>query len=101
MRYNVCNFFPGDPNNRNWLRADVALDSRYNDFYVGIEATVGGDDKTDIAIDDVSFTSGCYVGGTPAPPTGKILFFTFIQSFFYIYMFLLFRSQFDAFTVGQ
>ena len=66
----------GDPTNRNWIRAEVALDSPYNSFYVGIEGIVGGNDKTDIAIDDTSFSAGCYQGGTPPPPTG--LFFSAI-----------------------
>ena len=49
----------GDPSNRNWVRAEVQLNSNSN-FRVGIEGVVGGDDKTDIALDDISFSAGCY-----------------------------------------
>ena len=50
----------GDPTNQNWVRAEVKLDS-YSSFRVGFEGIVGGDDKTDIALDDISFSAGCYV----------------------------------------
>ncbi|EDO47788.1 predicted protein [Nematostella vectensis] len=59
----------GDFKNQNWIRAEVPI-SMSRAFYIGFEATVGGDDKTDIALDDISFSAGCYAGGTPAPPTG-------------------------------
>lgn len=49
----------GDPTNQNWVRAEVKLDS-YSSFRVGFEGIVGGDDKTDIALDDISFSAGCY-----------------------------------------
>lgn len=49
----------GDPTNRNWVRAEVQLNSG-SSFRVGFEGVVGGDDKTDIALDDVSFSAGCY-----------------------------------------
>ena len=53
-------YLAGDPTNRNWVRAEVNLDS-YSKFRVGLEGIVGGDDKTDIALDDISFSAGCYV----------------------------------------
>lgn len=49
----------GDPTNRNWVRAEIQLNSG-SSFRVGFEGIVGGDDKTDIALDDVSFSAGCY-----------------------------------------
>ena len=51
--------FAGDPSNRNWVRAEVQLNSGTS-FRVGFEGVVGGDDKTDIALDDISFSAGCY-----------------------------------------
>ena len=51
--------FAGDPTNRNWVRAEVQLNSG-SSFRVGFEGVVGGDDKTDIALDDISFSAGCY-----------------------------------------
>jgi len=51
--------FAGDPTNRNWVRAEVQLNSG-SSFRVGFEGIVGGDDKTDIALDDISFSAGCY-----------------------------------------
>ena len=52
--------FSGDPTNRMWVRAEVQLNSR-SSFRVGFEGIVGGDDKTDIALDDISFSAGCYL----------------------------------------
>ena len=49
----------GDPANRLWVRAEIPLNSG-SSFSVGFEGIVGGDDKTDIAIDDISFSAGCY-----------------------------------------
>ena len=51
--------FAGDPSNRAWLRAEVQLNLG-SSFRVGFEGIVGGDDKTDIALDDISFSAGCY-----------------------------------------
>ena len=60
----------GDPKNQNWIRQEVKIDST-TVFRVGFEATVGANDKTDISLDDISFSAGCYNGGTPPPPTGS------------------------------
>ena len=51
--------FAGDPSNRAWLRVEVQLNLG-SPFRVGFEGIVGGDDKTDIALDDISFSAGCY-----------------------------------------
>lgn len=56
---NLSCVFAGDPTNRNWVRAEVQLNSG-SSFRVGFEGVVGGDDKTDIALDDISFSAGCY-----------------------------------------
>ena len=53
---------PGTYTNPNWIRAEVPLNA-YQNFYVGFEGMVGGDDKTDIALDDISFSAGCLTGG--------------------------------------
>lgn len=41
------------------MRAEIQLNSR-SSFRVGFEGIVGGGDKTDIALDDISFSAGCY-----------------------------------------
>ncbi|KAM6977638.1 MAM and LDL-receptor class A domain-containing protein 1 [Aplochiton taeniatus] len=53
-----------------WVHASVLL-SNVAPFRVTFQAEVGGDMWTDIALDDVSFTSECTVGGpvTPEPLT--------------------------------
>ncbi|XP_036374066.1 MAM and LDL-receptor class A domain-containing protein 1 [Megalops cyprinoides] len=53
-----------------WNYANVVL-SNNGPFRVTFEAEVGGDVRTDIALDDISFTAECVVGGpvTPEPPT--------------------------------
>ncbi|MGH0166302.1 UNVERIFIED_CONTAM: hypothetical protein FKN15_057003 [Acipenser sinensis] len=45
--------------------------SNHSPFRVAFAAEVGGDSLTDIALDDISFTPECEVGGpiTPQPPT--------------------------------
>lgn len=62
LRMNTLVVFvlPGDPANRLWVRAEVQLNSR-STFTLAIEGIVGGDDKTDIALDDISFSAGCYL----------------------------------------
>lgn len=43
-----------------WTKADIAFDaSKGNNFRIVIEATVGHNNKGDIALDDFSFTPGC------------------------------------------
>lgn len=46
-----------------WTYANVMVANNHP-FRVAFEAEVGGDNFTDIAIDDVSFTLECVVGGT-------------------------------------
>lgn len=41
------------------MRAEIQLNS-LSSFRVGFEGIVGADDKTDIALDDISFSTGCY-----------------------------------------
>lgn len=41
------------------MRAEIQLNSQ-SSFRVGFEGIVGGGDKTDIALDDISFSAGCY-----------------------------------------
>ncbi|MBN3307352.1 MALR1 protein, partial [Amia calva] len=59
-----------------WNYANVII-SNNKPFTVAFEAEVGGDSWTDIALDDISFTSECVVGGpiTPQPPTCSSLQF--------------------------
>uniref|UniRef100_UPI00398F495B MAM and LDL-receptor class A domain-containing protein 1-like n=1 Tax=Pristiophorus japonicus TaxID=55135 RepID=UPI00398F495B len=54
----------------NWIYANVIVSNNYP-FEVVFEAEVGGDDLTDIAIDDISFSLECVAGGplTPLPVT--------------------------------
>ncbi|GCC20962.1 hypothetical protein chiPu_0000134 [Chiloscyllium punctatum] len=47
----------------NWIYANVIISNNYP-FNILFEAEVGGDDLTDIAIDDISFTLECVTGGT-------------------------------------
>ena len=54
--------FQGDPNNDNWIRVELPLDSAQK-FSIEFVATLGTGEKGDIAIDDVSFSDGCEVGG--------------------------------------
>ncbi|XP_067863191.1 MAM and LDL-receptor class A domain-containing protein 1 [Heptranchias perlo] len=60
----------------NWIYANVIVSNNYP-FEVVFEAEVGGDDRTDIAIDDISFTLECVAGGplTPLPVTCSPDFF--------------------------
>ncbi|RXM29699.1 MAM and LDL-receptor class A domain-containing protein 1 [Acipenser ruthenus] len=53
-----------------WNYANVIL-SNHSPFRVAFAAEVGGDSLTDIALDDISFTPECEVGGpiTPQPLT--------------------------------
>ncbi|XP_043546352.1 MAM and LDL-receptor class A domain-containing protein 1 isoform X2 [Chiloscyllium plagiosum] len=52
----------------NWIYANVIISNNYP-FNILFEAEVGGDDLTDIAIDDISFTLECVTGGPlPTPP---------------------------------
>uniref|UniRef100_A0A3B3XWB3 MAM domain-containing protein n=1 Tax=Poecilia mexicana TaxID=48701 RepID=A0A3B3XWB3_9TELE len=53
-----------------WTYANVVL-SNTKDFRVTFQAEVGGDMWTDIALDDISYTAECVVGGplTPQPLT--------------------------------
>lgn len=51
-----------------WRYGNVVL-SNPHPFRVSFQAEVGGDKWTDIAIDDLSFTQECAIGGTaPTPP---------------------------------
>ena len=59
VNVSLFRIFSGDPANRLWVRAEVQLNSG-SAFRVGFEGVVGGDDKTDIALDDISFSAGCY-----------------------------------------
>lgn len=45
-----------------WQYAHVEVGNSH-DFRVSFIATRGGDDKTDIAIDEIRFTHGCEEGG--------------------------------------
>lgn len=47
---------------RSWRYGNVVL-SNPLPFKVTFQAEVGGDQWTDIAIDDLSFTQGCAIGG--------------------------------------
>ncbi|XP_041824757.1 MAM and LDL-receptor class A domain-containing protein 1 [Melanotaenia boesemani] len=55
---------------KQWTYANVIL-SNPAPFRVTFQAEVGGDMWTDIALDDISYTAECVVGGpvTPKPPT--------------------------------
>ncbi|KAF8778576.1 MAM and LDL-receptor class A domain-containing [Argiope bruennichi] len=57
------------PQGSQWNYDHVVLgnDQHFRVTFMGIR---GGDDKTDIAIDDVTFTEGCEKGGQPPKPTG-------------------------------
>ncbi|CAL1289274.1 unnamed protein product [Larinioides sclopetarius] len=57
------------PQGQQWNYAHHAIgnDQHFRVTFMGIR---GGDDKTDIAIDDVTFTQGCEKGGQPPRPTG-------------------------------
>ncbi|KAJ8279818.1 hypothetical protein COCON_G00068840 [Conger conger] len=59
----------GDQGDR-WSYANAVLSSS-TPFRVAFQAVVGGDVRTDIALDDISFSTECAVGGpvTPEPPT--------------------------------
>lgn len=57
-----CFVVQGDPNNDNWVRVELPLNSPVN-FGVQFVGTMGTGEKGDIAIDDVSFSDGCEVGG--------------------------------------
>lgn len=46
-----------------WYYANVIL-SNASPFRVIVQAEVGADQWTDIAVDDISFTRQCLVGGT-------------------------------------
>ncbi|XP_038652380.1 MAM and LDL-receptor class A domain-containing protein 1 [Scyliorhinus canicula] len=50
----------------NWIYANVIVSNNYP-FKVVFGAEVGGDDLTDIAIDDISFSLECVTGGTLPP----------------------------------
>uniref|UniRef100_A0A8C8RM21 MAM and LDL receptor class A domain containing 1 n=1 Tax=Pelusios castaneus TaxID=367368 RepID=A0A8C8RM21_9SAUR len=54
---------------RTWMYANVVLSSN-SPFKVTFEAEVGGNESTEIALDDISFTLECMDGGTvkPQPP---------------------------------
>ncbi|CAB4000024.1 MAM and LDL-receptor class A domain-containing 2 [Paramuricea clavata] len=60
----------GDVNNANWIRVDVPLDSPQK-FSIEFVATMGSGERGDIVLDDISFSHGCSVGGTPAPPVTR------------------------------
>uniref|UniRef100_A0A4W3GUH2 MAM and LDL receptor class A domain containing 1 n=1 Tax=Callorhinchus milii TaxID=7868 RepID=A0A4W3GUH2_CALMI len=54
-------------NENRWKYVNVIL-SNNNPFQVAFEAEVGGDNLTDIAIDDISFSLECVSGGPIIPP---------------------------------
>nr|XP_042908894.1 MAM and LDL-receptor class A domain-containing protein 2 [Parasteatoda tepidariorum] len=57
------------PQEVRWLYAHVRVGSD-QPYRVSFIATRGGDNKTDIAIDEVKFTHGCEEGGEAIVPTG-------------------------------
>ncbi|GIZ02719.1 MAM and LDL-receptor class A domain-containing protein 1 [Caerostris extrusa] len=62
-------FMKKGPQGPQWIYQHVLIGNSqpYRITFIG---TRGGDDKTDIAIDEVKFTSGCAEGGKPVVPTG-------------------------------
>jgi hypothetical protein len=54
--------YQGDANNDNWIRVEVPLDSPRK-FSIEFAATMGSGEKGDIVLDDISFSSGCSIGG--------------------------------------
>ncbi|XP_064410804.1 MAM and LDL-receptor class A domain-containing protein 1 [Latimeria chalumnae] len=58
-----------------WIYTNVII-SNNSPFHVAFEAEVGGDRQTDIALDDISFTPECTIGGPiPQPTTCRTDFF--------------------------
>lgn len=53
----------------NGWRYDNVVLSNPHSFRVSVQAEVGGNNWTDIAIDDLSFTRECAIGGTAASPS--------------------------------
>ena len=52
----------GPQEKRDWQYAHAEVGNSH-DYRISFVATRGGDDKTDIAIDEVHFTYGCEKGG--------------------------------------
>ncbi|XP_067126407.1 MAM and LDL-receptor class A domain-containing protein 1-like, partial [Centruroides vittatus] len=57
------------PIEKKWNYAHAKINS-VQDYKIVFEGFVGGDEYTDIAIDDVTFTEECQEGGTAIIPTG-------------------------------
>ncbi|XP_035221345.1 MAM and LDL-receptor class A domain-containing protein 2-like [Stegodyphus dumicola] len=57
------------PQGDKWLYAYVAV-GNHQPYRIGFIAYRGGDNETDIAIDEVKFTHGCAEGGEAIVPTG-------------------------------
>ena len=92
----------GDQGDR-WSYANTVLSSS-GPFRVAFQAEVGGDVRTDIALDDVSFSTECAVGGAwqwitspspppPAPP-GVLSFYFPLMDFSLSLFFFLSLSSF-------
>ncbi|XP_077592649.1 MAM and LDL-receptor class A domain-containing protein 1 [Stigmatopora nigra] len=81
-----------------WTYANVIL-SNPAPFRVSIQAEVGGDMWTDIALDDITYTTECMVGGlvTPEPPTCNPDHFQCLYSFQCIPKSWLCDGEFDCF----
>ncbi|KAM3929531.1 MAM and LDL-receptor class A domain-containing protein 1 isoform 2-T2 [Leptodactylus fuscus] len=64
---NVLRWSASKSTEQRWMYSSVILASN-SPFRVAFEAQVGGSKKVDIALDDISFTIDCQVGGPATPP---------------------------------